>query len=47
MHAESPACLLMLSLVKYETSDEGNPAADRMLSMSCIARMKMTCPEDK
>lgn len=47
MQAESPGCLLRLSLVKYETSGEVNPAADRMLSISCIVRMKTTCPDDK
>lgn len=34
IQALRPGWLFRLSLMKYETRDDGNPAADRMLSMS-------------
>ena len=34
--------LLRLLLVKYETRDDGRPAADLILSISCIPNKKTT-----
>ncbi len=36
-----------LSFMKYDTSDDVRPAAVRMLSISCIVKMKMICPEER
>jgi hypothetical protein len=47
MHPLSCGCALRLSFVKYDTSDEGNPVAERMHSISCMVSKKMIWPGDK
>lgn len=40
MQADNPMFLFKLVFVKYDASDEGNPAAERKLSKSCIVNRK-------
>ena len=39
--------LFRLLFVKYETNDAGKPTAERICSMSCMQRRKITCPGNK
>ena len=47
MHALRPECMFKLSLMKYETNDDGNPVAERILSTSWRVKMKITWPDDR
>jgi len=47
MHAIRLLCRFRLPFVKYDTKDDDRPAADLMLSTSCIINKKTTCPGDK
>lgn len=42
MHVESETCLFKLAFVKNDAREDGNPAAERNDSMSCMVRRKMT-----
>lgn len=47
IHPLRAGWLFKLSLMKYDAKDEGRPAAERMLSMSCMDSKKIIWPLER
>jgi len=46
MQALRATCLFKLAFVKYDAREDGNPAAERKDSISCMVMTNMTWPVD-